>query len=211
LNKEKNLMNPKAALLTRKTAVIGLILTIALFGFELFNFDTTRFALSHLMSGRQFWGLEWAGILALAFGSLDFAGLVRVFTPEKELSQESSEVWLMTGAWLVGAALNAAMTWYAMALLIAPLGADIGATLFTHEQMLQAAPILIAILVWLTRVSLISSAALTLERLSEAGSKAHSTRSRGSLGLPAQPPIRERQRSLIFSDNGHDEEQFEME
>jgi hypothetical protein len=211
LNKEKNLMNPKAALLTRKTAVIGLILTIALFGFELFNFDTTRFALSHLMSGRQFWGLEWAGILALAFGSLDFAGLVRVFTPEKELSQESSEVWLMTGAWLVGAALNAAMTWYAMALLIAPLGADIGATLFTHEQMLQAAPILIAILVWLTRVSLISSAALTLERLSEAGSKAQTTRSRGSLGLPSQPPIRERQRSLIFSDNGHDEEQFEME
>jgi hypothetical protein len=204
-------MNPKTALLTRKTAVIGLILTIALFGFELFNFDTTRFALSHLMGGSHFWGLEWAGILALAFGSLDFAGLVRVFTPEQELSQESTEVWLMTGAWLVGAALNAAMTWYAMALLIAPLGAEIGATLFTHEQMLQAAPIFIAILVWLTRVSLISSVALTLERLSGTGSKAHSTRSRGSLGLPSQPPLRERQRSLIFSDNGHDEELMEME
>ena len=206
-------MNPKTALINRKTAVIGLILTIALFGFELFNFDTTRFALSHFMGGRQFWGLEWAGIVALAFGSLDFAGLVRVFTPEKELSQESTEVWLMTGAWLVGAALNAAMTWYAMALLIAPLGAEIGATLFTHEEMLRFAPLFIALLVWLTRVSLISSVAFTLERLAKTGSKGHANgaRQRGSIGLPTQPPLRERQRSLLFSDNGHEEEMLEME
>ena len=206
-------MNPKTALINSKTAVIGLILTIALVGFELFNFDTTRFALSHLMGGRQFWGLEWAGILALAFGSLDFAGLVRVFTPEKELSQESTEVWLMTGAWLVGAALNAAMTWYAMALLIAPLGAEIGATLFTHEEMLHFAPLFIALLVWLTRVSLISSAAFTLERLATAGAKGRSNgaRQRGSIGLPTQSPLRERQHSLLFSDNGHEEEMLEME
>jgi hypothetical protein len=135
-------MNPKTALLTRKTAVIGLILTIALFGFELFNFDTTRFALSHLMGGRRFLGLEWVAVLALAFGSLDFAGLVRVFTPEKELRQESSEIWWLTDTWLIGATLNAMMTWYAMALLIAPLGVEIGATLFTHAQMLRYAPCL---------------------------------------------------------------------
>ena len=201
-------MIPKIALINRKTAVIGLILTIALLGFELFNFDTTRFALLHLMGGRRFLGLEWAGVLALAFGSLDFAGLVRVLTPEKELSQESTEVWLMTGAWLVGAALNATMTWYAMALLIAPLGADIGATLFTHDEMLRYAPLFIALLVWLTRVSLISSAAFTLERLAVAGSEGRpsSARQRGSLGLPSQRPIREHQPSLAFSDNGRDEE-----
>ena len=120
-------MNPKTALINRKTAVIGLILTVALIGFELFNFDTTRFALAQLMGGRRFLGLEWAGVLALAFSSLDFAGLVRVFTPEQELKRESPEIWWLTGAWLIGAALNAAMTWYAMALLVAPLGAEIGA------------------------------------------------------------------------------------
>jgi hypothetical protein len=200
-------MIPKIALINRKTAVIGLILTVALLGFELFNFDTTRFALSHLMGGRRFLGLEWAGVLALAFSSLDFAGLVRVFTPEQELKQESPEIWWLTGAWLIGAALNATMTWYAMALLVAPLGAEIGAALFTHEQMLRYAPLFIALLVWLTRVSLISSAALTLERLAVADSEGRPSpgRQRGSLGLPSQPPLRERQRSLAFSDNGGDE------
>jgi hypothetical protein len=204
-------MNPKTALLTRKTAVIGFILTIALLGFELFNFDTTRFALSHLMGGRQFLGLEWAGVLALAFGSLDFAGLVRVFTPEQELKQESSEIWWLTGAWLIGASLNAMMTWYAMALLVAPLGAEIGATLFTHAQMLRYAPLFIALLVWLTRVSLISSVALALERLAATGSgqRSGATRSRGSLDLPSQSPIRERQRNLAFSGNGRDETEHE--
>jgi hypothetical protein len=204
-------MNPKTALLTRKTAVIGLILTVALLGFELFNFDTTRFALSHLMAGRRFLGLEWAAVLALAFGSLDFAGLVRVFTPEKELKQESSEIWWLTGAWLIGASLNAMMTWYAMALLIAPLGVEIGATLFTHAQMLRYAPLFIALLVWLTRVSLISSVALALERLAATGSgqRSGSTRSRESLDLPSQSPIRERQRSLAFSGNGRDETEHE--
>ena len=52
-------MNPQTALINRKTAVIGLILTVALLGFELFNFDTTRFALAQLMGGRRFLGLEW--------------------------------------------------------------------------------------------------------------------------------------------------------
>ena len=200
-------MNPQTALINRKTAVIGLILTVALLGFELFNFDTTRFALAQLMGGRRFLGLEWAGVLALAFSSLDFAGLVRVFTPEQELKQESPEIWWLTGAWLIGAALNAAMTWYAMALLVAPLGAEIGAALFTHEQMLRTAPLFIALLVWLTRISLISSIALALERLAalDSGQRPDHTRQRGSLGLPSQPPMRERQRRLAFSDNGGDE------
>ena len=146
--------------------------------------------------------------MALAFGSLDFAGLVRVFTPEQELKQESSEIRLMIGAWLVGAALNATMTWYAMALLIAPLGAEIGAALFTHEQMLRTAPLFIALLVWLTRVSLISSVALALERLADpdSGQRPNHARQRGSCGLPSQPPLRERRRSLAFSENGGDED-----
>jgi hypothetical protein len=86
------------------------------------------------------------------------------------------------------------MTWYAMALLIAPLGVEIGATLFTHAQMLRYAPLFIALLVWLTRVSLISSVALALERLAVAGSgqRSGSTRARGSLNLPSRSPIRER-------------------
>jgi hypothetical protein len=163
------------------------------------------------MGGRRFLGLEWAAVLALAFGSLDFAGLVRVFTPEQELKQESSEIWWLTGGWLIGATLNAMMTWYAMALLVAPLGAEIGATLFTHAQMLRYAPLFIALLVWLTRVSLISSVALALERLAATSSEGRPSahQQNGSLGLPARPPVRERQPTLAFSENGREEMAYE--
>ena len=200
-------MNSKTNLFHNKTAVIGLILTIALIGFELFNFDTTRFALSHLMGGRRFLGLEWAAVLALAFGSLDFAGLVRVFTPEQSLKDEPTEIWWMTGAWLLGASLNALMTWYAMVLLIAPLGVEIGATLFTHEQVLLYAPPVIALLVWLTRISLISSVALALERLAVPSSPERPSSNRHNRGrnLPTRQPIREQQPTLAFSENGCEE------
>ena len=73
--------------------------------------------------------------------------------------------------------------------------------------MLRTAPLFIALLVWLTRISLISSIALALERLAalDSGQRPDHTRQRGSLGLPSQPPMRERQRRLAFSDNGGDE------
>ena len=181
---------------SRKTAVIATIITLAVIGFELFNFDTTRFALAAVMRGHTFAGLGWATVLALAFCSLDLAGLVRVFTLEPAAKQTSLELWLMTAAWLLGATLNAAMTWYAMALLIAPLGADIGAALFSHAQMLHAAPLLIATLVWLTRILLISSVTLTLERFMQNQAAATTT----------APPHRHRtatpQRQL-FTENGH--------
>lgn len=46
---------------------LGLILVAALIGFEVFNFDTTRYALANLMGGLRFIGLEWAGILILVW------------------------------------------------------------------------------------------------------------------------------------------------
>lgn len=182
--------------ISRKTAVIATILTLAVLGFELFNFDTTRFALSHLMGGRTFAGLSWATVLALAFCSLDLAGLVRVFTPEPATKQTPLELWLMTAAWLLGASLNAAMTWYAMALLIAPLGTDIGAALFTQQQMLRAAPLLISLLVWLTRILLISSVTLTVERLTKATPVPPLQNPR------PQPPVAKQPQRPLFSENG---------
>lgn len=181
----------------RKTAVIATIITLAVIGFERFNFDTTRFALTAIMRGRTFAGLSWATVLALAFCSLDLAGLVRVFTLAPAAKQTSLELWLMTAAWLLGATLNAAMTWYAMALLIAPLGADIGAALFSHAQMLHAAPLLIATLVWLTRILLISSVTLTLERFMQGQAAATTTTTPHRQHRTATP-----QRQL-FTENGH--------
>ena len=67
--------------LSRK-ATIGVILGVALLAFEMFNFDTTQYALRNLLGEVRFLGLQWASILAIAFCSIDFAGLARLFTPE---------------------------------------------------------------------------------------------------------------------------------
>lgn len=143
--------------------MVGAILAAALVGFEVFNFDTTRFALMDLMGGHRFIGLEWASILAFAFCSIDFAGVVRMFTPEQTLQNEPKEIWLLMGAWLLGATMNAVMTWYAVALTIAPR--NVGATIITKGDMLFYAPIFVAILVWLTRILLIGSSSVAADRL----------------------------------------------
>lgn len=161
--------------------VMGGILLAALVGFEVFNFDTTRFALLDLMSGHRFLGVEWAAILAFAFCSIDFAGLVRMFTPEQTLQEEPKEVWLLLGAWLLGASMNAVMTWYAVALVVAPR--DVGATLIPKESMLLYAPLFVALLVWLTRILLVGASSVAADRMLH--------RSARSLGLPRRQPLRE--------------------
>ena len=50
---------PSAGPIRRQTA-IGLLLITALLAFEVFNFDTTRFALANLLGDANFAGLRWA-------------------------------------------------------------------------------------------------------------------------------------------------------
>ena len=133
---------------------IGLILGIALVAFELFNFDTTRFALANLLGEANFMGIRWAGILALAFCAIDFAGLTRIFTPERGW-EESKAVWYLMGAWLLGATMNAIMTWWAVSLTL--LAHDFGNEVLGREQLLRWVPFFIAVLVWLTRILFIGA------------------------------------------------------
>lgn len=63
--------------------VIAVILGVALIAFEIFNFDTTQYALTNLLGEVRFAGVLWASILAIAFCAIDFAGLVRIFTPQR--------------------------------------------------------------------------------------------------------------------------------
>ncbi|MCA9959963.1 MAG: hypothetical protein KC443_13055, partial [Anaerolineales bacterium] len=92
-----------------RKVMIGVILMVSLLAFEMFNFDTTQYALGNLLGDVDFLGLRWASILAIAFCSIDFAGLIRLFTPEKG-ADEPKEVWYLMGAWLLGATMNAIMT-----------------------------------------------------------------------------------------------------
>ncbi len=147
-----------------RKAVIGVILAVALLAFETFNFDTTRYALHNLLGDVRFVGLQWAGILAIAFCAIDFAGLARLFTPEKG-REEPKEVWYLMGAWLLGATMNAVMTWWAVSLTL--LNHGFGNEVLSRETLLDVVPIFVAVLVWLTRILFIGAFTVAGEHLFE--------------------------------------------
>lgn len=142
---------------------IALLLVFALLAFEVFNFDTTKFALHDLLGEISFIGLSWAAILAFAFCAIDFAGLIRIFTPEQGRS-EPREVWYLMGAWLLGATMNAIMTWYAVALALVNRQWD-NTEVLTRDQLELFVPVFVAILVWLTRILFIGSISMASEQL----------------------------------------------
>ncbi|HFQ93769.1 MAG TPA: hypothetical protein ENK32_07150, partial [Anaerolineae bacterium] len=154
-------------------AAIGVILVVALVAFEIFNFDTTQFALESLLGEMRFMGIMWATILAIAFCSIDFAGLIRLFTPEQG-SQEPKAVWYLTGAWLLGATLNAVMTWWAVNLTL--LQHDFGNEVLSREQLLLWVPIFVAVLVWLTRILFIGAFSVAGEQLFDIHGTSRQTR-----------------------------------
>ncbi|HSH05729.1 MAG TPA: hypothetical protein VLL52_24645 [Anaerolineae bacterium] len=155
---------PRSLYLSRQ-AVISAILLIALVAFELFNFDTTRFALTSLLGDVSFIGFGWATILAIAFCSIDFAGLAHLFSPDGR-ADEPQEAWYLMGAWLVGATLNALMTWWAVTLIL--LERPLGNEIVSRADILRWAPILIAALVWITRILFIGSLSLASAHWTEA-------------------------------------------
>ena len=142
--------------------VVGVILFVALIAFEIFNFDTTQFALRNLLGDVTFLGLQWASILAVAFCAIDFAGLNRLFSPDGS-AKEQKEVWFLMGAWLLGATMNAVMTWWAVSVTL--LNNDFGNEVLNRQQLLRYVPIFVAVLVWLTRILFIGSLTIAGETL----------------------------------------------
>jgi hypothetical protein len=145
-----------------RSVVVGLILVIALLAFEIFNFDTTRYALNDLFGDVRFAGVAWASLLAFAFCAIDFAGLAYMMAPERS-QQESNEVWYIMGAWLLAATMNAMMTWWAVSLAL--LNHNLGNEVLSREQLLTFVPIFVAVLVWLTRILFIGAFAIAGARL----------------------------------------------
>lgn len=134
--------------------MVAITLSVALIAFEIFNYDTTEFALSSLLGHASFVGLKWSSILAVAFCAIDFAGLARIFTPQKGWN-EPKEVWYLMGAWLLGATMNAVMTWWAVSLTL--LEHNFGNEVLSRQQLLEYVPIFVAALVWLTRILFIGA------------------------------------------------------
>ena len=148
----------------RRGALFGIILLVALLAFEVFNYSTTDFALTDLLGkDLTFAGLRWATILSIAFCGIDFAGIARLLTPEQS-REEPAEAWYLFGAWLLAAAMNAALTWWGVAIAIGnhtPLGSAIVA----RSTLTQVIPVFVAIMVWIIRLLLIGTFAMAGERL----------------------------------------------
>ena len=178
--------------------IIGIFLVLALFAFELFNFDTTRYALQNLLGEVRFAGLAWAAILAIAFCAIDFAGLARLFTPEKG-SEGHREVWYLTGAWLLGATMNAIMTWWAVSLTL--LNHELGNEILSREQLLTIVPIFVAALVWLTRILFIGAVTVAGGRLLKHNMTARSQQSQSGQYRDSPPGAQQKPTTSPASKN----------
>ena len=174
---------------TRRAAV-GAILIVALIAFELFNYDTTEYALENLLGTVGFLGIRWATILAIAFCSIDFAGLARLITGgDKQGGEQGGRLQpdlLLLGAWLIGGGMNAIMTWWSVSLAL--VGHNLGNEVLSREQLLHIVPVFVAVLVWLARMLIISSFVMTAERaLARAKPLSASRPAVVSRRLPPQP------------------------
>jgi hypothetical protein len=88
--------------------------------------------------------------------------LARLFTSEGG-ADEPKEIYYLTGAWLLGATMNAVMTWWAVSLTL--LNHDLGNEIMSREQLLTIVPMFVAALVWLTRILFIGALTVAGERI----------------------------------------------
>jgi len=147
----------------RRGALFGGILIGALLAFEVFNYSTTDFALRDVLGDLRFAGLRWSTVLSLAFCGIDFAGIARLFTPEKG-RDEPAEVWYLFGAWLLAAAMNAILTWWGVSVAIIS-HTSAGSALVGQATMTKAVPVFVAVMVWLIRVLIIGTFSVAGENL----------------------------------------------
>jgi hypothetical protein len=145
-------------------AAWGIMIIGALLAFEVFNFSTTEFALKDVLGDLKFAGLRWATILSIAFCGIDFAGIARIFTPERG-QDEPTEVWYLFGAWLLAAAMNAMLTWWGVSIAIISHNSLGAGSVVSNATLTKAVPVFVAIMVWLIRVLIIGTFSLAGDRL----------------------------------------------
>ncbi len=141
---------------------VGLLLAAALVAFEIFNFKTTQYALVDLLGDVSFSGFRWATILAIAFCSIDVAGLLRFLMLDQQ-GENRLEAWYLMGAWLLGATMNAFMAWWAVSVTLINNAPNDG--FLSQIPFLEIVPVAVAVLVWLMRIIFIGAFAATAATL----------------------------------------------
>jgi len=139
------------------------IIVAALVAFELFNFSTTDFALRGMFGSQSAGGMSWSTILALAFCGMDFAGIARLLAPHKE-EAESRDSWFLLGAWVLAAAMNAGLTWWAISIAVYNQPVN-NALILDPMTFVTAVPVLVAVMVWLIRILIIGTLVSSLNNV----------------------------------------------
>jgi hypothetical protein len=152
----------------RPSLAFVVLIFIALFAFEVFNYSTTDYAMQDLLGNLSFMGIYWSTILAIAFCGIDFAGIARLFTPEQGMG-EPKEVWYLFGAWLLAATMNAILTWWGVSMAIVEHVAVAGSTVVDAQTMVTVVPVFVAIMVWVIRILIIGTLSLAMDRLLHPG------------------------------------------
>ena len=150
-------------LAVKRGLVWGVIIIGALVAFEMFNYSTTQFALNDVLGSLTFASIRWATILALAFCGIDFAGIARLFTPEQG-RDEPAETWYLFGAWILAAGMNAALTWWGVAVAIAS-HPNLSSEVISSTTLTKVVPVFVAIMVLLIRVLIIGTFSVKGEKL----------------------------------------------
>jgi hypothetical protein len=164
MNRSASFSSPilhRAAL--KRGLVFGGIIFSALIAFEIFNYSSTSFALTDVLGDLSFGPFKWATILAFAFCGIDFAGIARIFTPERG-ADEPAEVWYLFGAWFIAAAFNASLTWWGVSVAILRHTAQ-GGILLGQDTMAKVVPIMVAVMVLAIRVLLINTFSIAGDRI----------------------------------------------
>ena len=162
--------------------LFGVLILGALLAFEIFNYSTTDYALTDLLGDLRFTDVRWATILAIAFCSIDFAGIARLFTPERG-EGEPKEVWYLFGAWLLAATMNAMLTWWGVAIAILN-HTSLGGAVISAETMIKVVPVFVAIMVWVIRVLIIGSFSVAGSRLFSQSEPSQQVRQAPGLSQP---------------------------
>ena len=146
----------------RPATIFALIILTALLAFEMFNYSTTEYALRDILGKMSFMGLGWATILSIAFCGIDFAGIARLFTPERG-ADEPKEIWYLFCAWLLAATMNAILTWWGVSMAIANHSLK-SQSILDSNTLTTIVPVFVALMVWVIRILIIGTISVAGDR-----------------------------------------------
>ncbi len=176
------------AIRPQRGIAFGFILILALLFFEMFNYSTTEYALTDLLGDLDFLSVRWATILAIAFCGIDFAGIARLFTPQKTPAIHN-EAWYLFGAWLLAATMNAMLTWWGVSLAVLN-HQTLGNAIIERQLLLRAVPIFVAVMIWLIRVLIIGSFSVAGDHILNTGNMFQTRQASHPRVSPTSPPVR---------------------